>query len=764
MNSKQNRLALALVAAAGLASVASGQVYSNSSPLAIPDSPTVVSTIDVSGFVGTISDLNVVLNIDHTFDADVDVILIPPGQTGISYLQLFTDVGSTGDNFRWTRLDQAAAGVIGTTGFATAPFFGDYRPEGGTMTSTNWAAVAPWALASLGTGITNLDALNGIDPNGTWTLVIDDDLGGDTGTLQYWSLELNGATDSNVPAFAFNTATLSQSRFVSGTSDTSNATVTVISRTGGSVTSLQLSGAALSGGTPVSLVEGPAGTWTGSFSVDAAAPLGTNALSININGSPSGSVSVTVLPTAVPGCASGFATLSGSNLNSDGPVANVGNSIFTTDLTGTPGTANAVRISGRVRNLLTNSLITEARVRVVAPDGSAYLFQPVPTGTPTGGPFDVVSFQGTVTNELASGVWTVETYESSNQTGIDSNWETLCVALVSLPSGTGTGDTAFQGLGLPGFDNVLNYSVTASGGVPPYTVSVNASAFGGGTVTLTDPDNDNVFTGSYTLTGSELFGSFSTPATLTDSSGNSATAAITSGIRRGVTNIGEVSSANEGALITDAAHNAGEVRWFQFSVCSDVAAPSFFDLTATGTFGASADTEFGIYRTDGTLVSSDDDDGVLAGSAMSFGAGSGATQGGTGTTDTAPVIADGRDGATLPAGTYYLATGQFNVTFNTTNFSVVGAGVGAGTLSVVFDTDLTCGPVCNDIDINNDGSLFDPTDIDAFLSVFSEGPCVPAEATCDGIDFNNDTSLFDPCDIDAFLLVFSEGPCTLCGV
>jgi thiamine pyrophosphate-dependent acetolactate synthase large subunit-like protein len=92
------------------------------------------------------------------------------------------------------------------------------------------------------------------------------------------------------------------------------------------------------------------------------------------------------------------------------------------------------------------------------------------------------------------------------------------------------------------------------------------------------------------------------------------------------------------------------------------------------------------------------------------------------------------------------------------------AGVGAGTLSVVFDTDLTCGPVCNDIDINNDGSLFDPIDIDAFLSVFSEGPCVPAEATCDGIDFNGDGGLFDPCDIDAFLLVFSEGPCTLCGV
>ncbi|MFO0856981.1 MAG: hypothetical protein U0640_06450 [Phycisphaerales bacterium] len=71
---------------------------------------------------------------------------------------------------------------------------------------------------------------------------------------------------------------------------------------------------------------------------------------------------------------------------------------------------------------------------------------------------------------------------------------------------------------------------------------------------------------------------------------------------------------------------------------------------------------------------------------------------------------------------------------------------------------------CDSIDFNNDTSLFDPQDIDAFLSVYSEGPCIPDTATCNDIDFNNDGSVFDPCDIDAFLLVFSEGPCTLCGL
>jgi hypothetical protein len=84
-----------------------------------------------------------------------------------------------------------------------------------------------------------------------------------------------------------------------------------------------------------------------------------------------------------------------------------------------------------------------------------------------------------------------------------------------------------------------------------------------------------------------------------------------------------------------------------------------------------------------------------------------------------------------------------------------------GPALVVFPA---AGVVCNDIDVNNDESSFDPTDIDAFLSVFSEGDCIPVTAICDDIDFNNDGSLFDPCDIDSFLLVFSEGPCTLCGV
>ncbi|MFO0856613.1 MAG: hypothetical protein U0640_04555 [Phycisphaerales bacterium] len=70
---------------------------------------------------------------------------------------------------------------------------------------------------------------------------------------------------------------------------------------------------------------------------------------------------------------------------------------------------------------------------------------------------------------------------------------------------------------------------------------------------------------------------------------------------------------------------------------------------------------------------------------------------------------------------------------------------------------------CDSIDFNNDTSLFDPQDIEAFLLAYSEGGCVPATATCNDIDFNNDGVVFDPCDIDSFLTMYSEGPCTVCG-
>jgi hypothetical protein len=70
------------------------------------------------------------------------------------------------------------------------------------------------------------------------------------------------------------------------------------------------------------------------------------------------------------------------------------------------------------------------------------------------------------------------------------------------------------------------------------------------------------------------------------------------------------------------------------------------------------------------------------------------------------------------------------------------------------------GPVCNDLDFNNDGLFPDTADIDDFLAVFSGGTCPTATPPgCDSIDFNNDALFPDTGDLDSYLSVFSGGPC-----
>jgi hypothetical protein len=56
--------------------------------------------------------------------------------------------------------------------------------------------------------------------------------------------------------------------------------------------------------------------------------------------------------------------------------------------------------------------------------------------------------------------------------------------------------------------------------------------------------------------------------------------------------------------------------------------------------------------------------------------------------------------------------------------SLVGCGGGVQSREFVTTIGVSQPGECDDIDFNNDGSVFDPADIDAFLRVFSEGPCV----------------------------------------
>jgi subtilisin-like proprotein convertase family protein/C1A family cysteine protease len=135
---------------------------STDTPIAIPDLGAASSFISVPAG-SAISDVNVTLNITHTWDADLDVFLISPQGTQV---ELFTDVGSSGDNFTGTILDDECAATPITSG--TAPFTDCYQPEG------------------------SLAALDGQNSAGQWRLEITDDPEYDSGTLNSWELELCG--------------------------------------------------------------------------------------------------------------------------------------------------------------------------------------------------------------------------------------------------------------------------------------------------------------------------------------------------------------------------------------------------------------------------------------------------------------------------------------------------------------------------------------------------------------------------------------------
>ena len=140
------------------------EYHSTDAPKAIPDGGAIFSELDTLLF-GSIADLKVKLDITHTRVADLDVYLhydsqiFILGQPSTSWtIELFTDVGGSGDNFRNTILDFDAPLSIKD---GRAPFNGSYRPE------------SPLAFP-----------LN----HGTWRLEVRDDTGGYAGTLNSWSL------------------------------------------------------------------------------------------------------------------------------------------------------------------------------------------------------------------------------------------------------------------------------------------------------------------------------------------------------------------------------------------------------------------------------------------------------------------------------------------------------------------------------------------------------------------------------------------------
>ena len=111
--------------------------------------------------LGTIDDLDITFNITHMSDSDIDMTLTSPLAVG-----LFTDRGSTGNDFLDTTLDDEAAEMIPSTSTG-APFTGSWLPEDG-----------------------NLFNLDGLSTANTFTLKVADDASNNYGTFDDWSLRI----------------------------------------------------------------------------------------------------------------------------------------------------------------------------------------------------------------------------------------------------------------------------------------------------------------------------------------------------------------------------------------------------------------------------------------------------------------------------------------------------------------------------------------------------------------------------------------------
>ncbi len=159
--------------------------YANNTPTAIPDSGATSSDIIVSSSDTFLLDVDLNLDITHTWNADLNITLTSPA--GTTAIISTANGGSNDDVFSGSLIDDFATELITDTTYADGVPATPLVPEG--------------ALA----------AFFGEDPNGTWTLAISDNATQDTGDINSWSLDLTtlgGDAEATVDGnFANNTVT-----------------------------------------------------------------------------------------------------------------------------------------------------------------------------------------------------------------------------------------------------------------------------------------------------------------------------------------------------------------------------------------------------------------------------------------------------------------------------------------------------------------------------------------------------------------------------
>ena len=143
-----------------------------------------------------VGDVVVDLNINQPNVGDLIVYLFHTDPTtGVTTgVRLINQEGGSGNNFTGLRLDDNATRAIQSAAPIDAPFTGSWRGEVGTgPVPTPAVPDFPFSTAGVvwpAAGTLPLAAFKGLDPTGTWSLVVRDRVGQNVGSLVNWSLTI----------------------------------------------------------------------------------------------------------------------------------------------------------------------------------------------------------------------------------------------------------------------------------------------------------------------------------------------------------------------------------------------------------------------------------------------------------------------------------------------------------------------------------------------------------------------------------------------
>jgi hypothetical protein len=193
-----NKVAFTLIACLASAGHALADLYSGGGPIVIPDnlpaggSSTLSAVNLLNPTIFTFDSVTIVVSTTHTWIGDLTVTLTSPGGTSV---QLFRRPGTAG-------VGNSGDWLAGTYTFVLSG--GIAMPN----TNTNTIPGSSYNITS-NPGSTQIipapnpntyTAFTGQNLNGTWTLNISDNAGGDTGAISGWSMNISSIPEPTTAA------------------------------------------------------------------------------------------------------------------------------------------------------------------------------------------------------------------------------------------------------------------------------------------------------------------------------------------------------------------------------------------------------------------------------------------------------------------------------------------------------------------------------------------------------------------------------------